>query len=234
MQQHTSVDPNDQSYRRLRYERYVDDFLLGLLGTRAEAEEIKVKLTECLGTELKLTLSAGKTLITHGVTGRARFLGYELGVMKSQTKHDELSRRMVNENIGLYIPEDVTQSKRKRYTRDGKAIHRPELQNDREYDIIYRYQGEYRGLVEYYGMAYNLRKLNYLQYTMETSLLKTLAMKNRTTTMKTLKRLKTTIKTPQGPRKCLRLIIPREGKKPLVATFGGHLSHGKRTPLSGK
>ena len=141
--------------------------------------------------------------------------------MKSQTKHDVLSRRMVNENIGLYIPEDVTQSKRKRYTRDGKAIHRPELQNDREYDIIYRYQGEYRGLVEYYGMAYNLRKLNYLQYTMETSLLKTLAMKNRTTTMKTLKRLKTTIKTPQGPRKCLRLIIPREGKKPLVATFGG-------------
>ena len=221
MQQHTSVDPNDQSYRRLRYERYADDFLLGLLGTRAEAEEIKVKLTECLGTELKLTLSAEKTLITHGVTGRARFLGYELGVMKSQTKHDVLSRRMVNENIGLYIPEDVTQSKRKRYTRDGKAIHRPELQNDREYDIIYRYQGEYRGLVEYYGMAYNLRKLNYLQYTMETSLLKTLAMKNRTTTMKTLKRLKTTIKTPQGPRKCLRLIIPREGKKPLVATFGG-------------
>ena len=30
MQQHTSVDPNDQSYRRLRYERYADDFLLGL------------------------------------------------------------------------------------------------------------------------------------------------------------------------------------------------------------
>ena len=62
----------------------------------------------------------------------------------------------------MYIPEDVIQAKRKRYLRDGKPIHRPELQNDSEYDIIIRYQGEYRGLVQYYGLAQNLAQLGYV------------------------------------------------------------------------
>ena len=34
-----------------------------------------------------------------------------------------------------------------------------ELLNDSEYDIIARYQGEYRGLVNYYGLAQNLANL---------------------------------------------------------------------------
>jgi hypothetical protein len=36
-----SYDPNDPTYRRLRYCRYADDILLGFIGTKAEAEEIK-------------------------------------------------------------------------------------------------------------------------------------------------------------------------------------------------
>src|SRR5207244_7245647 len=111
----------------------------------------------------------------------------------------------VNEEIRLYIPDDVIQAKRKRYTRDGKVTHRTELMNDSEYDIITRYQWEYRGLVEYYGMAYNLDQLNYLRYTMETSLLKTIAGKNRTTLVKTWKSRKGTIKKTNGRRKGIRL-----------------------------
>src|SRR5207249_3775774 len=34
-----SVDINDPNYRRLRYVRYADDFLLGYIGPREEAEE---------------------------------------------------------------------------------------------------------------------------------------------------------------------------------------------------
>jgi len=81
------------------------------------------------------------------------------GVMSSSTKLDDRFRRSVNGAVGMYIPEDVIQAKRKRYLRDGKPIHRPELQNDSEYDIIVRYQGEYRGLVQYYGLAQNLAQL---------------------------------------------------------------------------
>ena len=39
------------------------------------------------------------------------------------------------------------------------------------------YQAEYRGIVEYYRLAYNLHSLNELEGVMETSLAKTLASK---------------------------------------------------------
>jgi group II intron reverse transcriptase/maturase len=213
--QYPSVVPDDSGYRRLRYIRYADDFLLGLAGQRTDADEIKERLATFLRTELSLTLAAEKTLITHASTGRARFLGHEIGVMKSQ------ERRTVEAGIALYIPDDVIQTKRKRYLRDGKVVHRTELMNDSEYDIITRYQWEYRGLVEYYGMTQNLKKLGYLGYTMETSLLKTIARKSETSLVKTLKRLRTTTQTPHGPRRSLKLTIQRAGKKPLVAMFGG-------------
>jgi hypothetical protein len=61
-------------------------FLLGLAGGKAEAEEIKERLTTFLGTKLSLILATEKTLITHASTGRARFLGYEIGIMKSQQR----------------------------------------------------------------------------------------------------------------------------------------------------
>jgi retron-type reverse transcriptase len=40
-----STDPMDPGFRRLRYVRYADDHLLGFIGTRAEAEQIKASLT---------------------------------------------------------------------------------------------------------------------------------------------------------------------------------------------
>jgi len=231
MQQYPSVDPNDEEYRRLRYVRYADDFLLGYAGTMAEATEIKEKIAAFLRTQLTLTLSVDKTLITHASTGRARFLGYEIGTMYCQTKFDKLRKRAVNGKIGLYIPEDVLQKKRKRYLRDGKAHHRTELMNDSEYDIIIRYQAEYRGLVQYYTLAQNRCRLGYVGFTMETSLLKTLASKGRTTFAKTLKRLKSTTQSPHGPRKCLKLTIERAGQRPLVAIFGGLSLRRKQTAI---
>src|SRR5215813_12791406 len=143
------------------------DFLLGFAGPRAEAEEIKAKLTEFLKTKLHLTLAGEKTLITSAINSRARFLGYEIRVWKVDTKRDARQERSINGGIGLYVPEDVIQRKRKRYLRDGKVVHRPELMNDSEYDIVTKYQGEYRGLVHYYGMAHNLNRLQYVRYTME-------------------------------------------------------------------
>jgi len=42
-----STDAYDPSFRRLRYIRYADDFLLGLIGTKAEAEAIKQQVKTC-------------------------------------------------------------------------------------------------------------------------------------------------------------------------------------------
>jgi group II intron reverse transcriptase/maturase len=73
-----SQDPNDPGYRRLRYVSYADDILLGFIGPKVEAEEIKRRLGQFLRDDLKLELSEHKTLITHARTSAARFLGYEI------------------------------------------------------------------------------------------------------------------------------------------------------------
>jgi hypothetical protein len=56
---------------------------------------------------------------------------------------------------------------------------------------------------------------------METSLLKTLAHKFKSSVSKVAAQYTTTCETPDGPRKCLRVWVERPGKKPLMAQFGG-------------
>src|SRR5262249_28770910 len=46
-----SQDPVDPGYRRLRYVRYADDWLLGFAGPRREAEDIKLKIAAFLREE---------------------------------------------------------------------------------------------------------------------------------------------------------------------------------------
>ena len=71
-----SIATHDPAYRRLRYCRYADDFVLGFTGPKSEAEEIKQHLSTFLREELNLLLSPEKTLITHARNEAAKFLGY--------------------------------------------------------------------------------------------------------------------------------------------------------------
>jgi hypothetical protein len=90
---------------------------------------------------------------------------------------------------GLRVPKDVIQEKCQGYTEGGKPTHRPELLNESVLTIISTYQAEYRGLVEYYRMAYDLsRSLPRLKWDMERSLVKTLAAKLRLTVPQVHKR----------------------------------------------
>jgi type II intron maturase len=85
-----------------------------------------------------------------------------------------------------------------------------------------KYQSEYRGIVQYYLLAHNVDWFNKLHWVAETSLLKTLAGKHRSTVSKMAKKYKATIETEHGSRKCLRVVVPRgENKKALVSHFGG-------------
>lgn len=97
----SSIDPQDPDYRRLRYCRYADDFLLGFVGSYAEAEEIKRRLRTFLQEELRLELSEAKTLITHARTETARFLNYEIHTLQENAHRDQRDRRTLNGTIGL-------------------------------------------------------------------------------------------------------------------------------------
>jgi hypothetical protein len=105
--------------------------------------------------------------------------------------------------------------------RKGKPAHRSELLNESDCTIIATYQLEYRGLVNYYQMAYNLHTLHKLKWVMETSLTKTLAQKHKTTVTKIYGKYRTEIEGEGRKYKVLQVTVPREGKKPLVATWGG-------------
>ena len=69
----------DEGYRRIKYVRYADDFIIGVIGSKSDCEAIKEDIKNFLGEKLKLTLSKEKTLITHG-NRKAKFLGYEIYV----------------------------------------------------------------------------------------------------------------------------------------------------------
>lgn len=216
-----SIQTDDPEYRRLRYVRYADDFLLGFIGTHEEAQNIKAQLAAMLQNSLKLDLSEEKTLVTHARTGQARFLGYNVSIATDDTQRNARGR-YVNGIVTLSVPQEVVQEACRRYMSNGKPIHRAERLNNEVFTIIADYQTEYRGLVEYYRMAHNLRDLSVLKWTMETSLTKTLASKLKTSVAGIYRRYHATVENEHGrPYKALQVRVEREGKRPLVATWGG-------------
>ncbi len=100
-------------------------------------------------------------------------------------------------------------------------MHRKERTEDTVYSIIVQYQQEFRGLAEYYQLAVNRYQLNRLKWVMERSLVATLAHKLCITVSQVYDRYQTTTQTPDGPRKVLQVTVEREGKRPLVARWGG-------------
>jgi hypothetical protein len=210
----------DPGYRRLRYIRYADDHILGFTGPRAEAEEIKARIAEFLRETLGLELNAEKTLVTHARSQPARFLGYDISVQHSSTKITR-NRRSVNGRIALRVPPDVIGAQCARYRQHGKPWHRPRLQNLDDYDIVRVYGAEYRGVVNYYLLAQDAWRLRTLRWHAETSMLKTLAAKHKSTVTKMAVRHKAKVLTGDGPRTCYEARRKRRGKPDLVARFGG-------------
>lgn len=228
-----SVDTYDTSYRRLRYVRYADDFILGFTGSKAEAKAIKKQIGDFLNTKLSLELSQEKTLITHATGESAKFLGYEIKAQRVNDYIDNKGRRSANGVIALFVPASVIESKCRQYMKNGKAIHRNNLLHDDDFSIVQTYQQEYRGLVQYYILAQNLSWFSKVYWYMETSLLKTLAFKHKSSINKMLAKYKTTTTSTNGRTvPCLQVVVPRENKPPLVATWGGiSLSYKKKAVI---
>jgi group II intron reverse transcriptase/maturase len=208
-------DPQDPNYRRLRYVRYADDFILGFIGSREEAEAIKQAIGEFLRNELHLELSDNKTLITHAKTEEARFLSYTLTVVINNDKcHHGKGRkgqaRSVNGGIQLGIPRELPDERCKPYLRNGKTISDSILVHNSDAHIIDVYQQRYRGLAEYYRYAQNRASLNKLRYIMEQSLVKTLAHKFRISVREVYARYKRTLEIDGHPHKVLLVEVPTE------------------------
>lgn len=215
--------PCEPGYRRLRYVRYADDFLLGFVGPKEEALDIRQKIGEFLGEKLRLTLSMEKTKVTHAVDDKAVFLGYEISVTRERdlvTKGEgaEDGKRATNGVIALWMPRRVVERYRERHSCGGKLIHRADLMDESDYTIIQRYQGVLKGLYNYYCMAVNVStRMSHVRWILQTSMLRTLARKYQGSVASIIRRYRVEI---QGLR-AFQAVIHRPGKNPLVATFGG-------------
>jgi hypothetical protein len=220
LRQLPSVDYLDPDYRRLRYVRYADDFLLGFTGPKKEAEAIRDAIRDFLHGSLKLELSSEKTLISHAVDDHAKFLGYDIAVTRCNTLISDNGKRATNGYIALLMPRRVVEKIRQRYSVGGVVKHRPELIADTDYTIIQRYQSVLRGVYNYFCMAANVgtgNRMGQIKRVLETSLTKTLSCKFKVRVAEVYRRYRVVV----DGHPALQVTIPREGKEPLVATFGG-------------
>jgi hypothetical protein len=183
-------DEMDPDFKKLKYVRYADDFLVGVIGSRKECEEIKKEIKKFLSEKLKLELSDEKTLVTHSETP-ARFLNYEIEVRKNNlTKRDRGTGRLsriYNKRVVLKMPADVMKKKLIEYGairfkhHNGEEQWRPfsraHLLNKDDLELLSQYNSEIIGFYNYYSIAVNVGAMNSFKYIMEYSLYKTFGRK---------------------------------------------------------
>ena len=197
-----SFDEMDDGYKRLKYVRYADDFLIGVIGSKEDSQRIKEDIKNFLMSELKLELSEDKTLITHSKKA-AKFLGYDVLVNRSNlARRDNMGRliRVYNKKVLLRISMDTIKKKLLDFgileikIHNGKEQWKPRenrkhFHND-DLEILQIYNNQIRGFHNYYAIANNSSLLHSYKYIMEYSMYKTFAGKYRTSVKKIARKYK--------------------------------------------
>lgn len=188
-----SVDPQDPNYVRIRYLRYADDWIVGVIGPKHLAEAIKEEIRKFLKEQLKLDLSQEKTRITHAKTEEAVFLGTRLSVGNARrtqakiTTQRSANGRMFKRRATGWIPIlkaptlKLVERLHQRGFCDANGFPTSQtkwLWLDAD-QIIGLYNSILRGLLNYYRFVDNFATLSRIQYILRYSLAKTLAHKYR-------------------------------------------------------
>jgi group II intron reverse transcriptase/maturase len=208
-----ATDPLDPGYKRLCYLRYADDFLVGIHGSKTDAEEIRRELEVFLKDELQLELSPEKTLITNAKE-RVRFLGYDIKRWKGRrkvrfhTRQGVKTQRTGSYHLNLLMPVDKTIKFAQTYGEINRwqGKHRSQLLNLSELEILMTYNAEVRGFLGYYSLADNLKDVaGKVLWITQTSFFRTLAGKRQCSIKKVTKSLK------KGPNRYV-ISLEKEGR----------------------
>lgn len=195
-----ATDALDPNYRRLRYCRYADDFLIGVTGSKAEARQMMDEVRDFLAEHLKLEVSEAKSGIRHASDG-ARFLGYDICTRTNPNSYRanfgtrRVTRRGCRDRVQLHVPRErvlrFVQDKKWGRFDACKPTHRPALLYASDVEIAAAYNAELRGFANYYALAHDVkRKLNKAEYLAFGSFLRTLANKHKSTTTRIARRLR--------------------------------------------
>jgi retron-type reverse transcriptase len=156
--------PKDLEYGRVYYVRYVDNFIIGVSGSKKTCEiirdEIKLFLSE------KLLLNLDKCKIIHATKGKALFLSYQIcctPIRKMRVGYDtrgRLAKRTTRAILLAPIPMVLQKFKEKGFlnnknmpTKNGRYV------NIDLWNIVDKYRTVERGVLNYYAMANNYGRL---------------------------------------------------------------------------
>lgn len=195
-------DEMDAGIKRLKYVRYADDFLIGIIGSKEDCINVKEAIRKFMAERLKLELSDEKTLITNA-RKHAKFLGYDVFVRKSNDTHRDKNghlTRSLDHKIVLYLTTETMRKKLLEYNavkivvQNGKEVWKP---RGRSYmrclddlEIISQYNSEIMGFYNYYSIANNSPVIDSFYNIMEYSMYKTYAAKYRTSKKKIIAKYK--------------------------------------------
>jgi len=182
----------DESYRRIVYQRYADDFLIGVIGGNFDSQKVKEDIKQFLQNNLKLELSEEKTLVTNAKSP-AKFLGYDIYVRKSDLPKRDKAGRLVRNYGGRIVLAVTMETIRKKLLdyrvvkmvhHNGHEVWKPKsryyMKDNDDLEILEQYNAEIRGFYNYYSIANNSSIINSFYYIMEYSMYKTYGTKYRT------------------------------------------------------
>nr|QFP99055.1 hypothetical protein [Rhizaria sp.] len=176
------TDPLDPKFRRLHYVRYANDFLIGLIGTKDESEDLKKNLSEFLRENLKLLQHPEKMLITNS-KGYVKFLGYSIGFkeisynMRINGVYRSCRRRILTLMVDMNkVIKTLADAKFCKLNGEPlpcfQYLHQPQSVS------LMRVNAVLRGYVNYFRLCNNFRRsLNRIRYILQHSLAKMFAAK---------------------------------------------------------
>ena len=194
-------DPMDQEYKRLWYCRYADDFLIGVIGSKAEAQGIMDRVKLFVHKNLRLAIAEDKSGIRHAAEN-TRFLGFDLRVFSAPKHLQKIKRngvhftqRTISEQMQLHVPMSKLHGFAEKHGYGNlarmKAMHRYGLNELSEAEIILAYNAELRGLANYYSIATSAKIEMHKLFRLATgSFLKTMASKRGMTVTRVAQALK--------------------------------------------
>jgi group II intron reverse transcriptase/maturase len=174
---------NDDSYIRLHYVRYADDFVLGIEGSYKVSKEILGKLRDFIEKVLKLKLNDDKTGIIKYSKKPFKFLGYTImsphlkGISKPVERIKEInSGRIITRRKKIRIrfamntdkildsleTEGFIRKRTSRYNRNKleyRGTFRGNLVNLDHADILMYYNSKINGIYNYYNFVGNMNQV---------------------------------------------------------------------------
>ena len=183
---------NDENFGRVSYVRYVDAFLIGVIGSKETCVKIREEIKVFLEKRLAMTLNIDKTHITHATTEKALFLGYEIScTLKAKMpigydSRKRLVRKTTRTIMNAPIKRVVERLRLKGFlnrnnqpTRCGRYI------NMDLWSIVETYTSIERGVINYYSMANNYGRLAArVHYSLKYSCALTISSKMKLKTMR--------------------------------------------------